>query len=139
VSSGDAATRSRIAVFPGSSMRTTAVAFSPNGKTIALVGEDRLIRLWDAATLAPRGVLTNDFDMFSLSFSPDSRMLAVSGLPGFVLHGITNRLAFWDLAGGRKTDKLAAAGALAAVASFSNDGRLVAGGYLDGKVRICDC
>ena len=49
-------------------------------------------------------------------------MLAVSGLSGFALAGITNRLAFWDLAAKRKINKLKAAGPLAVIVSFSHDG-----------------
>ena len=53
--------------------------------------------VFNGAAYALKYDLVNDFDPISLSFSPDSRTLAVSGLTRHILEGITNRLAFWDL------------------------------------------
>jgi len=41
----------------GHAERVTAVAFSPDGKTLATGGTDRVIRLWDVETATLRAVL----------------------------------------------------------------------------------
>lgn len=114
--------------------------FSPDGRTLAFVDAQQRIGLWDAATLERLALMTNGFNPISLSYSPDSRVLAVSGMaePGFHLQGITNRLAFWDLSSQNRIFKLPHAAPLAMVVSFSHRGRLLAVGYLDGTVRIWD-
>jgi WD40 repeat protein len=134
----DVATRQPIAKLtrPSSNTEPTAV-FSPDGKILAHVVGER-IKLWDGRTFAPKGELTNGFDAISLSFSPDNRTVAAAGLAMWDLHGITNRLAFWDLTSGRKINKLKAAAPLAVIVSFSHDGRILAIGYLNGEVRLWD-
>jgi WD40 repeat protein len=111
--------------------------FSPNGEILAQMLDER-VKLWDARALELRGELTNGFDAYSLSFSPDSRILAIAGLAMFHLHGITNRLTFWDLASQQRINRLAVAAPSAVTVSFSHDGRMVAIGYLNGEVRIWD-
>jgi WD40 repeat protein/tRNA A-37 threonylcarbamoyl transferase component Bud32 len=113
-----------------------SASFSPDGQWLALIGHDHRIRLWDASSFALRITLTNSFDPNSLSFSADSRILAVDGIDGTDLAGITNRLAFWDLASKRKLNMLQAAVPLAACVSFAHKHPLVAIGYLDGALRI---
>jgi WD40 repeat protein/serine/threonine protein kinase len=110
--------------------------FSPNGHWLALTAHDGRIKLWDAITFAPRETLTNSFDPSSLSFSADSRILAVAGIDGDDLAGITNRLAFWDLASKRPTNLLPRAVPLAACVAFAHKHPLVAVGYMDGALRV---
>ena len=55
-----------------------AVAFSPDGKTLATSGDDWTIRLWDVATGESKSVLNKHVHANSLSFSPDGNRLAVA-------------------------------------------------------------
>ena len=132
------ATRNRLTDLKESPDKRVEFAFfSPDGEVLAS-SSDYHIKILDARTLGLRAELTNAFDPISLSFSPDSRILAVSGVPFFHLHGITNRLAFWDLHTKQAINKLAAAAPLAVITSFSHDGRRVAIGYLNGEVLLWD-
>jgi WD40 repeat protein len=110
--------------------------FSPDDHWLVMPEHDHRIKLWDGVTYAPRGVLTNSFDPNSLSFSADSRILAVAGIDGDDLAGITNRLAFWDLAGKRSINMLKDAVPMAACVSFGHKHALVAIGYMDGALRV---
>lgn len=127
--------------------------FSPDGKWLALGGEDRKVRLWKTDTWGsehpkrePELVLTNEFESNYTAFSPDSRILAVAGisfLPEDASHA-TNRLAFWDFASRQPLDILPGAGAgvdenaAAASVEFSKDGRWLAIGFRDGTVHLWD-
>ncbi len=68
----------------------TAVAFSPDGKTLASAGADRAIRLWDVATRKERATLQQHaWTVAALAFTPDGKRLASGGLDGMLL--------LWDL------------------------------------------
>ena len=132
----DIATRQRIAELPkGNTNVGPGALFSPDGSLIAHLADDR-IRLWDAKTLTIRSELTNGFDGYFLSFSPDSRILVAAGMALFRDYGVTNRLAFWDVNSGQKIQRLAAAAPLAQAAIFSHSGQLLATGHMDGAVRL---
>jgi WD40 repeat protein len=130
-------------------------AFSPDGKFFVVGGEDpdRVVgvwetALWDSATgpLKPNVSFTNEFEVGSIAFSPDAKIMAMAGMtfnpekPS----GATNRLAFREVGSWRKLRILDGAGAGAtqkagaATVAFSKDGRLLAVGYRDGWVRLWD-
>lgn len=70
-----------------------AVAFSPDGATVASGSEDQTIKIWDSNTGAERATLKgHDSTIFSLAFSPDNRFLASSSSDRTV--------KLWDMPGG---------------------------------------
>jgi WD40 repeat protein/tRNA A-37 threonylcarbamoyl transferase component Bud32 len=116
-------------------------AFSPDGQTVVTAGEDGSARLWDSATLAPRGEpMRHDGPVLAVAFRPDGRALVTGSLDG------TARL--WDAATGRPLIAQLAHRGPIQTATFSPDGRTVLTGSqvrLDtppdkprGEVRLWD-
>lgn len=70
-----------------------AVAVSPDGATVASCGNDRLVKLWNAADGAPiRTLAGHDAHVYNLAFHPAGRRLVSCDLKGVVKD--------WDLATG---------------------------------------
>jgi WD40 repeat protein len=64
----------------GHLLGTNALAFSPDGCTVATAGVDRCIKLWDLGTGKELATLREDVGYVkSLAFSPDGAWLAYSG------------------------------------------------------------
>ncbi|MFJ4585215.1 nSTAND1 domain-containing NTPase [Streptomyces echinatus] len=107
-----------------------AVAFSPDGRTIA-TGSSYSAWLWDAATGRARTPLTGHTDtVFSVAFSPDGRTVATAGADG------SARL--WDATTGKQRTKLTGHANTVYSAVFSPDGRTVATAGADGSARLWD-
>jgi WD40 repeat protein/predicted Ser/Thr protein kinase len=132
-----------------------APVFSPDGKLFVVGGEDpeRRVSVWETALWAsatgplnPIASFTNEFEVGSIAFSPDGKIMAMAGMAfnPQMPSGATNRLAFREVGSWRKLGILEGAGAgateraAAATVAFSNDGRLLAVGYRDGWVRLWD-
>ncbi len=100
-----------------------SLAYSPDGESLAVGQEQRMIRILDAATLEERLVLRgHTAPVISLAFSPDGNELGSAGLDSSV--------RIWELASGN-TIRILAAARMAGIRRsvvFSADGELLACG-----------
>ncbi|MBI1918106.1 MAG: sigma-70 family RNA polymerase sigma factor [Planctomycetes bacterium] len=108
------------------------IAFAPGGKTLASLGADRTIRLWESATArqlhqlkAPTGDIP--FGM-SLAFSPDGKALAAGG----ERVGKPNLLVVWDAGTGKELRRWKPPSAVLSLA-WSPDGKILATAASDPK------
>ncbi|HET6868780.1 MAG TPA: PQQ-binding-like beta-propeller repeat protein [Solirubrobacteraceae bacterium] len=117
-------------ILHGHSDAVYAVAYSPDGRTLASASADHTIRLWSVANMTELGKpLTGHTDtVFSVAFSPDGRTLA-SG-------SNDNTIRFWNVATHRQMGQpLVSTDSIQQVA-FSPDGRLLASAGDDHTVRL---
>jgi WD40 repeat protein/DNA-directed RNA polymerase subunit RPC12/RpoP len=68
----------------------TAVAFAPDGKTLASASADRTVKLWNVSNRAQRATMRQHaWTVWALAFTPDGKHLASGGVDGMLL--------LWDL------------------------------------------
>ena len=114
------------------------VAFSPDGKRFATGSTDKTVRIWNSATGDLESTLSSHKGaVWNLAFSPDGRLLAISGEDGeLVLHDARPPYEARGRLEGMSTPSQAVA--------FSPDGKLLAAAELgdepgvSGTVRIWD-
>lgn len=107
-----------------------SVVFAPDGPALVSAGDDRKIRVWDAASCAETRVLAgHDAIVNCLAISPTGELLASGG------HDRTVR--FWDLQSGAPRAALDHNAPVLAVA-FSPDGQTLAAGGNDSSLRLWD-
>jgi len=70
-----------------------SVAISPDGKTLASVGDEGTVKLWDMASGGNLATLqgAGPFSITSVAFSPDGKTLAGGGVPNVWLWNVTTR------------------------------------------------
>ena len=116
-------------------MHHTRAAFTPDGKLLVTAGAlDGILSIWQTDSWTQSRALGSAVYPWSLAVSPDGSLLAVS--EGKNLETLS--LCVWHLMSGRKLQTIKGLDALNPAPTFSSDGRMLAGGSSDGKVRIWD-
>ncbi len=112
------------------------LAFSPDGKTVASVGGDRLratgeVKLWEAATGREIQSLSGHSDVVrDVAFSPDGSSLATCGLDTTV--------KLWNATTGRLRRNLSGHTGSVECLAFSPDGTRLASGGFDSSIKLWD-
>jgi WD40 repeat protein len=137
----DALAQPQRGVLTAGTSAATAVAFSPDGTTLATASFAGTVRLWDVATRRQIGAAMSagtsaGYRTFPLNlvatmtFSPDGKILATASFGGTV--------RLWDVATQRETWALVRPGFSGPVAvAFSSDGKVLATAS-HGTVRLWD-
>ena len=108
-----------------------AIAFSPDGKTLAAARPNHAIKLWNADTFAERNVCSGHTGtIFDIEFSPDGSLLASCGDDG--------TLRIWDSETGDRKQTLWVSHLDVLCVAFSDDGTSLAAGGGDNTVRVWD-
>ncbi len=105
-----------------------AIAFSPDGSTVAVASREEAVHLLDAKTGRQLGRIGGPTPC--LAYSPDGSLLATSSLyPGRMV------ISLWDTAKRKEARRFACPGG-ATDLTFSRDGKTLASAGLDRSVRL---
>jgi WD40 repeat protein len=121
---------------PGSAHRTATIAFSPDGKILAVGDLTETVKVWDLSDEKPRElavpVQDEQHGVYVLAFSPDGKTLAVGDTSGEV--------RLWSLEARAFKTKTICKGkdCTFPVLTFSPDGKKVAAAGIQGHVVVWD-
>jgi serine/threonine-protein kinase len=119
------------AALPGHGGHVTTLAFSPDGKLLASGSQDQSVLLWDVSTPKPavRAALTGHTGIVRLVlFIPGGQILISVDDGGQVMQ--------WDVSSAQKVRGWILPRTLLCSVALTFDGRYLATGTTDGKVRI---
>ncbi len=131
----------RIVINPlGHSGKIFNILFTPDGKKIISVSEDKSIRIWDAST----GEMLKKFEsqvgdgpegmFYASAISPDGKLLAVGGYP--VSEEKKNYIIIIDIEKGEQVSTAVGHENVINTLDFDATGKYLASGSDDGTIRI---
>jgi WD40 repeat protein len=111
-----------------------ALAFTGDGKLLAVGSYERTVTLWDVEARKRRATLRGHKKAVrSVAFSGDGRLLAAASADGDE-DRFTVRL--WDVASGKERAAFTGLGSYVLCVAFRGDGRLLAAGCDDKDVKV---
>ncbi len=136
VSLWDAKTRLLRGRLHGHTGEINALAFAPDGLTLATGGDDATVRVWDIAT-EKTGLVFREHKspVRNVAFSPDGRLIASAGNQAIMVWDPVTGQSVFTFTGGNLLSIMGAKGSVNCLA-FSPDGGLLAAGYDTGFVVI---
>ncbi|ALG10931.1 WD40 repeat domain-containing serine/threonine protein kinase [Kibdelosporangium phytohabitans] len=118
-------------ILPGHDRLAMETAFTPDGRTLATGGADRMIRLWRVGDGQPVGVLTgHDSPIRRIRFAPDGRTVLTASQDTV--------LRLWEFPSGQPLARLDRHDDDINDATFDADGTRAISASADGTARIWD-
>jgi eukaryotic-like serine/threonine-protein kinase len=106
------------------------LAFSPDGKQIASVGKDKLLRVWSLSENNPRLIIpAHAEEINSVCYSPDGQRIATSG---------NNQVKLWNTTTGKMLLAIEGHDEDVLCVTFSPDGQIIASASVDRQVKLWD-
>jgi WD40 repeat protein len=135
----DVATGKQMPAAQGNQAPVCALAFSGDGRRLASGSDgDGTACVWDLATRQVRTRLSGHMRaVAAVTFAPDGKTLATGdGSPSYQTGGGENHIRFWDLESAQVVRKFPAHLNGVTSLDFAPDGKTLASGGLDARVRL---